>query len=301
MAPTWAVNTGFILGFVAGLAVLLVTLVRPPVNDSGSGTIKIGKWGEFQFNGRAIFQLFVGLLLITFPVLLSATVKSHATVPAPQQYQQVDAIPDPTYTAFTFLRDTSILDLRGLAKSSLLARMPWVSKKSNPANLINTMIIRKTATADSISFTYATSGTLDVRCVSQKCSLRRAIQADQHDSGVLTETWELTADVSRVPIGGEFEIIVEATYWNAFDSPEKQWYATYPNRQPGTETLSTLVLFPENKPFTTYSTLAYPHGSRTGEPFSGESRVAVAPDKLSLFWEIPNAQGHDTYELHWQF
>lgn len=301
MIPSWAINTAFVLGFLCGVAVLGFTLIRPPRNDFGAGAIKVGKW-EFKFNGRSIFQLFIGCLLIVFPVILASTTKAHASiVPAPQQYEQVDSIPDPTYTAFTFIRDNSILDLRGLAKSSLLARMPLLSKKSNPVNLLNAMLIRKTAPATHISFTYATSGKLDVRCLTEVCTLRRAIQDDEHQSGTLKETWEVTADVSKVPVGTEFELIVEATYWNAFDTPEKQWYATYPNRQPDPETVSTLVIFPENKPFSKYSMLAYPHGSTTGQLFSGDSRIIPAKDHLSLYWEIPNAQGNDTYELHWEF
>jgi hypothetical protein len=300
MVPSWAVNTGFVLGFVAGFFVLGFTLGKPPINDSGSGKLKIAKW-EFQFNGRSIFQLFIGTLLIVLPVLLTLTARAHATVPATSQYKQVDSIPDPSYTAFTFLRDTSILDLRGLSAPSLLAKIPLPGKKSNPVNLINSMIIKKTGAAGSISFTFATSGQLDVRCLTHLCTLRRAVQSDVHDAGVLKETWEVTTDVSRIPIGGVFELMVEATYWNAFDTPEKQWFATYPNRQREGETVSTLVIFPEGKPFAQYSTLAYPHGSSTGQLFSGASRIVPAPDKLSLYWEIPDAQGNDTYELHWQF
>lgn len=300
MVPNWALNTAFFLGFGAGLGVLASTLLRPPVNDSDSGKLKFGKW-EFQFNGRAIFQLLVGCILIMFPVLLSATVKSHVTVPEPQHVETVDRIPDPNYSAFIFLRDESILDLRGLAKSSLLARMPWLSQKSNPVNLLNAMRIRKTAQEDLISFTYATSGKLDIRCLTHRCTLRRAIEADQHGTGELKETWEVTANVANVPVGDEFELIVEATYWNAFDTPEKQWYATYPNRQSQPETVSTLVLFPERKPFAEYETLAYPHGSNSSQLFIGASRIVPAPDKLSLYWEIPNAEGNDTYELHWKF
>lgn len=300
MVPVWAVNTGFLLGFFVGIVVLGVTLFKPPVNDSGSGKIKIGKW-EFQFTGRAIFQLLVGFTLIMLPVLLSATAKAHPVVPATTPYQQVDSIPDPSHTGFVFIRDTSILDLRGLAKSSILVRMPWLSQKSNPVNLLNTMTIKKTADTNFISFTYGTSGKLDLRCLTYKCTFRRAIQPDQHQQGVLNETWEITADVSKVPKGSEFQLIVEATYWNAFDAPEKQWYATYPNAQSESETLATLVLFPENKPFSAYDTLAYHHGSTTGEPFVGDSHIAAAPDRLSLYWEIPNSQGNETYELHWKF
>ena len=109
MVPIWAINTGFVLGFLTGLSVLLWTLVKPPLNDSGSGKIKFGKW-EFQFNGRSIFQLFIGALLVTFPVLLSATARSSSTAPTSRIYQQVDTIPDPSYTAFRFVRDTSVLD-----------------------------------------------------------------------------------------------------------------------------------------------------------------------------------------------
>jgi len=300
MVPGWAINTGFVLGFLAGLSVLLWTLLWPPVNDSGSGKIKIGKW-EFQFTGRAIFQLFLAALLITFPVLLSAASSPASTAPAPRSYEKVDRIPDPSYAAFRFLRDTSILDLRGAGRSSLISRIPIVNEKSNPANLTNTMRIKKIAQADVISFTYATSGTLDVRCLTRKYTLKVATEKDKHEKGELSQTWEVTVDVSDVAVGEEFEIIVEVTYWNAFDTPGKQWYATYANQQTEPETLATLLLFPSNKPFDAYSLLAYPHGSTQGQPFSGVSKIVAGMDRLNLYWEIPNAQGNDTYEIHWKF
>jgi hypothetical protein len=299
MVPAWAVDTGFFLGFVVGLGVVVWTLLRPPINDSGSGKLKISGW-EFQFNGRSIFQLSVGILLIAFPVLLSAASRPSSTTPVARSFQQVDTIPDPSYTAFRFVRDTTMLDLHNTAKDSVMSRLPIVGEKSNPVNLTNTMRVRKVSASSVISFTYATSGMLDIRCLTQQCKLKRASQKDVHSGGELKETWEVTADVSDIPVGEEFEVVIEATYWNAFDAPQKQWYASYANDQTEPETLATLVLFPTSKPFSEYSTLAYPHGSTQAQLFGGVSKIVPSSDKLSIYWEIPNAQGDKTYEIHWK-
>src|SRR5260370_2616142 len=300
MVHTWAIDTGFILGFLAGLIVLVWTLAWPPVDSSGSGKIKLGNW-EFQFTGRAIFQLFIAVLLIAFPVLLSAAARTSSTAPTPLSYEKVSKIPEPSYAAFRFLRDTSILDLRGASRGALLSHLPLIGKKSNPVNLTDTMAIRKVNATDVISFTYGTSGTLDIRCLNRNCKLRTATEKDEHSSGELKQTWDATSDVSDVPVGDEFEIIVEATYWNAFDTPQKQWYATYANEQTEPETVATLLLFPTDKPFGEYSLLAYPHGSTQGKLLSATSKIVSASDKLSLYWEIPNAQGIQTYEIHWKY
>lgn len=300
MAPAWAINTAFVLGFLLGITTLLWTLILPPTNDSGSGRISLGKW-EFQFNGRAVFQLGIGVLLILFPVLLSAAVRPSSTAPPPRSFQQVDTIPEPSYTAFTFLRDTSVLDLREHNKGSLWRLFPFVKRKSHPANLTNAMLIRKSGNADVISFTYGTSGTIDIRCLTHSCTLKRAIQPDKHAAGILDETWEVTADVKDIPVGAEFQIITEVTYWNAFDAPDKQWFATYPNAQVDAETAAVLIQFPEDRPFREYSLWGYTHRSDQAQRFAGKSAIVPGRDDLSLYWEVPNAQGTKTLEVRWTF
>jgi hypothetical protein len=263
--------------------------------------VTFGKW-EFQFNGRAIFQLAMGAAFIFFPALLaSAASQPTAITPSPRDYQTVDTIPEPSYTAFTFIRDTSILDLREEEKAAFWRFLPFVTSKSHPATLTNIMTIRKTAAADTISFTYGTSGTLDVRCLTHRCRLRRAVTADEHPSATLTDTWELTANVAGIPVGGVFEMVVEATYWQAFNGSDKQWFATYPNTQKEDESVAVLLLFPHGKPFTSYSIWSHPHGSKDRQRFAGTSTVVPGPDDLSLYWDVPAAQGTDTLEIHWEY
>lgn len=298
--PNWAINVGICLGFASGIYILVWTLLRPPKDDSGTGRFKVLGW-EFELAGRAIFQIFIAGLLISFPLLMSAVAHPTSIAPAARSFQQVDTIPDPSYAAFRFVRDDSILDLRASPTTSILNQAAFFGKKSHPANLINSMLIHKVGRSDVISFTYSTSGSLDIRCLTHRCSLRRAIQKDQHAGGVMNETWEVSADVSNVSVGNDFEIVVEATYWNAFDTAEKQWYGTYPNLQGEAETVSSIVLFPTDKPFRDFSLWSYPHGSDAGQLFQGDSKIIPSNDKLSIYWEIPNAQGNRTFEIHWTY
>ena len=144
-------------------------------------------------------------------------------------------------------------------------------------------------------------GKLAARCLTQRCTIRRAVSADQHAQGKLTETWELTADVREFAVGQEFPMLVEVTYWNAFDTTEKQWYSTYSNSQKEPENVSVLLLFPENKPFRDSTRLAYPHGSKSGQPFQGNERVITGDANQSLYWEVFSAQQNEAYEVRWTF
>jgi hypothetical protein len=300
MAPSWVISIGFVLGFVLGAVILLWTLFRPPSDDSGSGKISIGKW-QFQFTGRAVFQLAVGTMFVLFPALLATAAKPTSIVPAARNVQEVDKIPDPSYAAFAFARDLSVLDLREGQKESPWALLPFLKRKSHPVTLTNVMLIQKVSASDVIAFKYATSGRLDIRCLTHECTLKRAFEPDEHAAGKLNETWEVVADVRRVREGSEFEIVVQATYWNAFDTPETQWYATYPNNQAAPQTASILIMFPDGKPFKEYSLWSYPHGSSEGQRFKGTSTEIPGPGDLSLYWEVSNAQGNKTLEVRWTF
>src|SRR5262249_55498572 len=133
------------------------------------------------------------------------------------------------------------------------------------------------------------------------CELRRAVQPDRHTSGVLTETWELTARITDVQVGQDFTLITEVTYWDAFDGSAKQWYATYANAQTENENLAIVLLLPENKGFSRYDKYQYPHGSQQPQPAQGNMREIQGEGNHTLYWEIFQAQSNDTYEIHWEY
>lgn len=196
----------------------------------------------------------------------------------------------------------SVLDLRGSLSQRLLKWIPFLADgKTDPAILMNLKLVQKVNPADSISFTYATSGKIAARCLTQRCTFKRAESVDQHEAGKLKQTWELTANVQDVPVGEEFAVAVEVTYWNAFDTPEKQWYATYANGQAQPEDVSVLLLLPQNRPFSSYKLLAYPHGSDKGAPFQGNARIVPGDGNLSFYWEVFSARPNEAYEIHWTY
>jgi hypothetical protein len=294
--PDWLTNGAFLLGWLLGIFLIVWTVIK---GGGSEGEAKIKLFGlDLHVTGRAVVQVVLGAVLIVLPLIIANVVRAQVVPPQPS-VTTVDRISDPDHSAFVFLHDVSVLDLRGSTAHPLLKHIN--KTKTNPATLINTMLIRKTKAADTISFTYATSGTLSARCLTHTCELRRAVQSDQHASGDLTETWELTAKITDVAPGQEFTLITEVTYWNAFDSAAKQWFATYANSQSEPEDLSMVLLFPENKPFTRYDLYQYAHGSTQRQTATGNTRVIPGAGHLALYWEIFQAQSNDTYEAHWDY
>ena len=297
-APPLVTNIAFILATLIGLIIIVMTLIRPPKPDDSTANVGWGKRLSISLKGRGVIQLLVGAVLLVFPALVSSTMKPAV---APEtKAKTVPHISDPRYDSFVFIRDFSILDLRNAQSQPLLSDLPLIGKKSNPVTLLNEMSIRKIAPSDVIAFTYSTTGTLDVRCLTQTCTVERADEPDQHGMGVMNETYELDADVRNISVGQEFTMLVEVTYWNAFNTPEKQWYATYGNAQSEPETAAMVLLFPDQRPFSEYQLLSYAHGG-TAEPFNGTSTIIPGSGNRSLFWSIADAQGDRTFEVHWKW
>jgi len=297
--PAWLTNGAFLLAWGMGIFLVVWTAIKGGGNE---GRAKIKLMGlDLDVSGRAIVQVLLGATLIVLPVILSNVVKAQV-VPQQPGVRTVDKIGDPDHSGFVFLRDISVLDLRGSTAQPVLKHLNFLTQaKTNPATLVNTMVIRKAKTVDTISFTYATSGKLSARCLTHVCELRRAVQPDRHASGVLTETWELTARITDVQVGQEFTLITEVTYWDAFDGSAKQWYATYANAQSENENLAIVLLLPENKGFSRYDKYQYPHGSQQPQPAQGNMREIQGEGNRTLYWEIFQAQSNDTYEIHWEY
>ena len=203
----------------------------------------------------------MGIIMIASPLIAAAMQKApNATAPPPpDSVKRVQSIKDPTYESFIFLRDVGFLDLRTMSMTPWYTTIPgWqlLNKKSRmkPAIFKNYMLVKKTGPIDTIKFKYATTGKLDIRCPTHKATY---YTSDEIENGVTTESWEVVADVSAEPIGKEFEIFVEATYWNAFRGNDGDNFTTYSHdRQEGDgEELSLIIQFPDDKPFKTMDIL----------------------------------------------
>ena len=160
------------------------------------------------------------------------------------------------------------------------------------------MIVRKVDTADFIHLNYATSGKLDIRCPTHKASFRRS---DRINGAKEIETWEVTADVSAFPVGQEFEIMVEATYWNAFAGSDGDDYTTYGHDQHDEENISVIILFPEEKPFKTVTMTDYASEASNGTQVTGSTLNWWGPGNQTFYWSTVARQPDHFYKAAWSW
>jgi uncharacterized protein (DUF2249 family) len=246
----------------------------------------------------------IGSMMLASPII-AATLQKPGNVtipPPPTSVQQVRSIPDPTYESFRFVRDVSLLDLRAVTTAPWYTSLPgWQLINSNqrikPAVLKNYMVVRKVAPANEIHLTYGTSGRLDVRCLTHQAQLRRAV--DMSGEKAAGETWEVIADVSTVPVGQEFEITVEATFWNGFRGEQGDDYTTYGHKQTEPEEISVMLLFPDGKPFKNIAVTEYGPESTTGNPFQGQARYWPGPQNQTYYWSTMSQRPEWYYKLSW--
>jgi hypothetical protein len=116
-----------------------------------------------------------------------------------------------------------------------------------------------------------------------------------------TEGWKVIADVSSIPIGTEFQVIVEATYWNAFSGEAGDDYTTYAHNQSDPEEISAVLLFPADKAMQDISVIEYPPESETGSPLQTSFQEWRGPQGHSYFWTTTNVRPGYFYKFAWKW
>lgn len=259
---------------------------------------------DTELKGPAwLVSIVIGALLVASPILLAAFQKSNnVTVPPPPaSVQHVRKIEEPNYKAFRFIRDVSLLDLRAIESAPWYAQLPgwkWVEGKPRikPGILKNYMVIKKIDTASFIHINYSTSGKLDIRCPTHLATFR---QSESIVDGREIEDWEVIADVSTIPVGQEFELAVEATYWNAFAGEEGDDYTTYGHTQTEPEDISVIAFFPDDKPFKNIEMSEIAPEATTGNPIQGLAKSWRGPENKTFYWSIGSLRPSYFYKLSW--
>ena len=217
--------------------------------------------------------------------------------PSPESnIERVPHLEEPNYEPFVFLKDIRVVDLR--ARKKIPESMK--DKRFSPTTWTRYTLARKKREVGSISFQFATTGVgLDPRCLTHPYRLRKAVEPDIHDDRILKENWEVVVDVSDIPVGENFLIINEATYWNGFRGEESEWASIKAQEGTTTEEIGILVLFPEQKPYKLFNMLAYSHGSDQKQQFQGVARTFPSQTKQSFYWKIDDPKPAYAYELEW--
>ena len=284
---------------IAGVTLIITNLTRHSRPED-----KLIELEAFNIRLRAtrhMVLIAIGCILVGWPSYVisnpshSSTIPQVVPKPSETTIENVDHIDHPNYQSLVFVKDIRVVDLRAIQKiPEEMKDQPY-----SPATWTRYTLVRKIANVDDIRFQFATTGVgLSPRCLTHPFTLRRAIDFDIHGKRILKQNWEVVVDVSSVPIGQEFLIITEATYWNGFRGENGDW-ASIKAQNDSTEEIGLLVLFPEKKPYKSYNLFSYPHTNRNRKPFRGKMSLFPSETFKTLFWKIPNPQFNYAYELEW--
>jgi hypothetical protein len=295
------ISACFFILILLGIFVVVCAFIGYAKRDSQSN-IEIPVL-KIKVSGPAwLVSVVFGAVMVATPILLGSF-QLPPNVTAPPSVQRVQRIAEPNYKSFVFVRDASILDLRAIDAAPWYTSLPGYAlfqKKphTNPGVLKNYMIIKKIDTASKIHITYSTSGSLDVRCPTHVAAFN---VADKEMDGKVTQTVEVVADVSSIPVGQEFEMLIEATYWNAFAGSEGDNYTTYAHNQTLAEDISIIVLFPPNKPFKSVSMLEFAPDSTHGTTIQGPAKNIPGSQNQTYYWEMSNDRPNYYYQIAWKW
>jgi hypothetical protein len=297
---------------IIGAAAMVYALIRisKPANpdDKSNISIPIPGLGKIELGGPSWLILFaVGALMVAFPALVvfaQQTPKTTTPGITDQKVQQAERLIEENVSSFQFVSDLSILDLRQSQETPWYVPIRALFSKDakqfiKPAILRNVMVVKRRTAAKDLVLTYSTSGTLVLRCLSHAATYQ---ENKEPQDGKPTDTWAVIVDVSSEPMNKEFQVVVEATYYDAFSRPDQWSYSTYGNRQDEDEELSVLLVFPDKKPFSEIDVQEFPPNGGQGGPFSGLARsYPPTPDGKSYYWVTTNRRSDYHYTMRWRW
>ena len=294
---------------IAGLGVLAYAAylaIRARRTEPSTISLPLPGGKNIELKGPA-WLLFaaIGVLMLAAPVLAAFGQHiAHTTAPqSVQQVQRAELLPMENREAFEFVRDLGILDLRESQSQpwySSISFLKSANKLIKPAIFRNVMIVRKKSPANNLIMHYSTSGTLVVRCLSHEATYTENKDTSEEDK---TDTWAVSVDVSAVPLNTDFEVIVEATYYDAFSTIKQTDFTQYANKQDEPEDVSLAIIFPEDKKMKSISVEEIPPFEKP-RPFTGTARAFPAEQNSpteNYYWTTTNTRSGYYYHFTWDW
>jgi hypothetical protein len=264
------------------------------------GRVRLGG-GSREDHRYFVRRLFNALIIETVAIGVSAFAVSVSgasavpnVVPAPN-VTETPSLPQGKTKEFELLRDMSVWDLRAWKAVPQGKENDRVS----PAHYLNYLHIRKRLPADVYVAHYATSGAaIDLRCLTHTGKVSRRMSGPVHQD---EKEYAIEIDVQHVAVGQEFLVVVEGTYWNAFQKPTET-ASTYTDSDIASiGELGMIVLFPPDKPFTSLTRSDV--DSQTG--VSREVRTPNVfyrdPRGQYLHWSVTTRNPNHHYQVAWSW
>jgi hypothetical protein len=223
------------------------------------------------------------------------SVKRPNIVPPAESYRirEVRQPSVPEYSKFEILEDRRVIDLRDWKPFERGAQ-----ERISPVTWSRKVRLRKSAEAEQVRFAFATEGAgIDAACVSgQDYYLETGIISCDPPQ-LLLKTLQVVVNVAKYSVGEEFQIEIQATFWNgSFDQEDWTAYKVYAP----VKIMSMMILFPEQKAFKWKKLVMYKEGKPDEQtPPEDQRNVIYLPDNQALYWEIREPIPNNTYEIQW--
>ena len=241
--------------------------------------------------GTLSLGLLVGFCVHTDARVEAARLPERSGVPTPAQ--TVKTLPEETSSGIVTRQDLSVFDLRYATATQVGGAMV------TGTSYLNLLRVSKTSGVDAIVAHYSTSGErIEFACVTHSCKVFQEampVHPGEH-------TYALQIDVSREPLGREFLILVQATYWGGFRLSETQQSA-YTYTDSDTSRLSDLrlvVLLPESKPAKGWG--LWVQGDSAGaewKRYEETADLSVDPGGRYFQWQIRHLNPSSHYRFDW--
>ena len=225
--------------------------------------------------------------------------KARAPAPTSTRQTNTQSVPSlgtPDYSSFDILSDERFWDLRGWKDLSL----PENKGEKSFVIMIRSSRIQKATAAQEIRFEGRTDGDeLFLTSLSPRDKWHEILQQQSGFVGARAmKVRQLVLDVSdaaEFPVGNEFLIRTQATYWNSLQNSADRWIGAI--GYPRSDRIRFVVLLPDKYPLKSFRLQTSPSTREKSEDYKGPLRLIESKDKLSLMWEIPNPQVGYVYTI----
>jgi hypothetical protein len=230
------------------------------------------------------------------PLIFPAKVNTEKHFVPPAHPTVVDKLPDESGDEFfDLIKDISVFDLRSWKPTPTEAK----GSRYSPVNYINYLHVRKKQPAKTYVAHYATGGyAIDLRCITQQANVLQSVSSDHPGQ----KAYSIEVDIEREPVGSEFLIVVEGTYWNGFANELEESAETYTDRDISKlGELALVVLFPEVKPFSTFELLTKRSDSQEYKPYVDNSRFYADRNNQFIYWSVRGREPNSHYRMKWKW
>ncbi len=212
----------------------------------------------------------------------------------PADVKEVDRVQVGDNAAFDILSDNRVIDLRGWKE----VPQDRLGERVSQVTLMRRLQLMKNVDASAFEMQARTSG-LDVNLA---CSdlFPCAYEAQKGESFVGQERMKVrkvAVDVSKVEVGVEFNLNLQVTYWNSLQTEAEQWFGLI--GYPKSFVTTLLAVFPEGRPFKTYSLTVSKTEKDAPAEYTGLKSVMMSDARDWIHWEVPRPEAGHVYRLHW--